>query len=472
MPKPLLSICIPLQCTDSYRRRNWRVVANELSELASNHGGIEIIAAEFGGNHADDYPLIKRVDCGDDFTRSRARNAALSGATADLICFCDADMLMPPEQWLDAIQKAREVDCFSPYRHYQRLGKQKTANRIINDRWDWTNPVNNSIGGNVKKIRGNLTGGIFFCSRKLIESVGKWDEDFTGWGFEDIALAKAIESSLFSIEWGKGTALHIFHPRLKRGRQKSLTTLRAKYQPLVKVASEPQTGDIFSPQPAISCMVAVTALSRLPHHISRQTECLNTWKDFGLDVIAVNTREEIAELSRRYPQVDHWRASENLTESYATNHTQKITSLTEVSAELNKPILLINSDIEIRGDQSRLFSAIRPGEMTIGVRHNYATDWRKGERERWGFDAFYIEPSFARSLPRLDLGIGKPVWDYWLPIHCYQQQIRINVIQYGLFFHQSHPQKWTLDDSDRGIKVIQSHYGHDLDVKGFRRRML
>lgn len=214
MSKPRLSICVPLFAGCSFRVRNWRVIANELSVLAERRGDIEIVAAEHGFRYAEGYPFIRRVDV-PTFTRSSARNAGWTAAAADRICFCDSDMLMAPDAWDKAIEDSQDVDCYNPSAQFWKPGAKQTANRITTDnRYRFDLPLR---GTGLKPRRANLTGGIFFTTREFLDRAGGWDERFRGWGYEDTALGIVARRIGASIRTGitVGRPVHLWHPARK-----------------------------------------------------------------------------------------------------------------------------------------------------------------------------------------------------------------------------------------------------------------
>lgn len=463
-----ISIVVPLFASCPYRRRNWKVIANELSALAEKRGDVEVIAAEHGHQHAAGLPYIQRVDV-PVFTRSKARNAGWRAATAERICFCDSDMVMTLDAWEKAIEESARVDCYNPSAQCWKPGPRKTANRITTDhRYRFDLPLR---GTGLKPSRANLTGGIFFTTREFLERVGGWDEDFCGWGYEDTALGILARRAGVTIATGTtvGRPIHLWHPNPKR-RKGTTKVLHEKYlrseparekrrrHPPIFVCPDYASRD-EGHYPPINDFVAVTSLSQKPFHLPRQSVCLDTWKAFGLEIVAVNSTEEITQLRSLYPQVDHWHVCEGKTTTFEANNTPRITALTDVAITRDQPILLLNSDIEIHGAQSRLLDALAPGCLTIGIRHNYQTNWWAGGRERAGLDAFYIEPDFARSLPRLDMGVGKPAWDYWLPLHAIRSGVPTRWIGYGLFFHQSHRVLWSRKDYHAGCAELRFAYG-------------
>ena len=200
-------------------------------------------------------------------------------------------------------------------------------------------------------------------------------------------------------------------------------------------------------QPPITGIVAVTSIA--PNRFERQTVCLNSWKRFGLKIASIVERENVDLLRQDYPQVDFW---------FATDGRPKIRDMAMASAEFGC-VLLINSDIEIHGDQQILLNVIDRG--VTGIRHNFVRHWWNGTRERWGIDVFSFTYHEAKSLPDLPLTIGQPVWDYWL-LHHFRDADR-GWIADPLFFHRKHDLRWSRSDWERNAKVFSEHYAIPMD---------
>lgn len=220
-------------------------------------------------------------------------------------------------------------------------------------------------------------------------------------------------------------------------------------------------------QPQITSFIAVTSVSPLPKHQQNQPRVFDSWKRFGLKIRAVNRSDEIEKLALLYPQIDEWVACDELVPHYSF-HTQRINRLVDQVAD--GPILLINSDIEIRGDQKRLLSILASGSVGVGIRYNYTGHWRSGQREGWGIDAFLMTPEQAQTLPQLDFCIGRPMWDYWLPYHFDAQQIAMEWIGEPYFYHEAHPVHWSNADLDLGRKWIAKQYGRPENWEDVRRQ--
>ncbi len=219
--KPTLTICVPLYLPPwikGNRRRNWRVVANELANLVARRDDIEVIAIEYGGNHTDEFPWLKRIEISEmgPFNRSQSMNAGWRAAQADLICFLDADIIMRPEDWDKAIEEAQQYDCYSPNRQYLKLPPNKTAYRIHDGKWDWGSPVNNGVGRRIKHQPTTFFGTISFAKRNWLESVNGWPEEFEGWGSEDQALEAIAKGGNASMMAGNLPFMHLYHQPANR----------------------------------------------------------------------------------------------------------------------------------------------------------------------------------------------------------------------------------------------------------------
>jgi hypothetical protein len=121
-------------------------------------------------------------------------------------------------------------------------------------------------------------------------------------------------------------------------------------------------------------------------------------------------------------------------------------------------VLLLNSDLEIGPDDglpsvySDVFQAswqsiaesIGTGLLAIR-RWNYArgTDRRKATPERWGIDGFYFRADELRPFDGKPFAIGRPVWDWWLPLSYGRAKRAVFEVRHQVLFHERHPQQWS-----------------------------
>lgn len=207
-------------------------------------------------------------------------------------------------------------------------------------------------------------------------------------------------------------------------------------------------------QPKIREITAVTSISPLDAHRDTQRECLESWKRFGLRVISGNLSSEIPSLKKQFPDVRFWPVEPS---KLFDRPTPRIRDLMRLGS--GSPILLINSDIAIYGPQRWLLDALETRTAIAGVRHNWTEHPGDAEQELWGLDAFLLFPEQIESFPLLDLGIGQPVWDYWVAFHLQSMNFDVRCLNDRLFFHRKHVLNWSLEMTNPGIAELESHYG-------------
>lgn len=187
-------------------------------------------------------------------------------------------------------------------------------------------------------------------------------------------------------------------------------------------------------QPKTSSLIAVTSLA--PHRLDRQSICLDSWINAGLDVVSVNSQTEIESMATDYPQVTKWIPAEFV-------RTPRINSLLDVAVTEDSPILLINADIEMYGDQKRLIDLVAARRAAVGVRHNYDSLHCDAKMELWGLDAFLVYPEQVSQFHRTEFAIGVPMWDWWLPWELNRVGGESEWIAERFFFHKNHQQAWS-----------------------------
>lgn len=218
--------------------------------------------------------------------------------------------------------------------------------------------------------------------------------------------------------------------------------------------------DIQKRANTVSKLIAVTSLSEMHYHIGRQRICLDTWRAVGLEIHVVNTTTQIKRLSAIYPQVTNWIPCDVTTSAFGKT-TQQISRLARVAIDTDRTILLINSDIEILGNIATIIDKMGGNKLVGGIRWNYE-NIETATREQWGIDAFVITPEMAATIsPAMEMQIGKPIWDYWLPLHFKRLGYDIELVGEPLFFHQSHPVLWNDKDMAIGIEIVKKQYRID-----------
>jgi len=218
-------------------------------------------------------------------------------------------------------------------------------------------------------------------------------------------------------------------------------------------------------------LAAITSLSPHPSRQARQQVCLQSWKDVGIRVVVINSRDEFKRLNWLGESVE--RIESDDTAGGYDRPVLRVNAIVNAGIETGGMFALLNSDIEIAGDVSPINRAMNsPDRLTIGVRQNHAVGAIKSTSiaETAGLDVFCMSPKLAETIPEMPLGIGKPGWDYWLPLHFRSIGVRFNWITQPLFFHEAHPRGWSVSDWDRGHDMIFEKYNQSI-AGAFRQRL-
>lgn len=168
-----LSILIPFQDNDP-----WRIKV------------FDLVVKRWERQFADAEIIIGHDDTPGPFSRARARNNAARLATRDVFCFADADTICNTLFLRTAL--ARLETWIYPYRVYYNLNRSATVQVVKQlDR----EPATEFGRPEVEECEHAIPsiGGIFFLRRKDFETIGGYDEQFVGWGYEDDAFRIAAD---------------------------------------------------------------------------------------------------------------------------------------------------------------------------------------------------------------------------------------------------------------------------------------
>ena len=200
---------------------------------------------------------------------------------------------------------------------------------------------------------------------------------------------------------------------------------------------------------AQECIFALTSLSPQQHSLRRTAECIQSWRNAGLNVRAFNHSSEIATLATRF-DVEFIPVAETSKDIFG-RHFIPINAMLEWAVKQDTTVLLINSDIHLQmkdWEMERL-RRLSEGGLCYFVRYNHDGDSTRALREPYGIDAFLLHGRDASLFPRSFLSMGQPFWDYWIP-HTFASQHRpICAVEFPAAFHWNHPQSWSWENWHR-----------------------
>lgn len=190
---------------------------------------------------------------------------------------------------------------------------------------------------------------------------------------------------------------------------------------------------------------AITSIA--PTRIEDQKKCVESWLRAGLRVTSLNCASEIAVLDEQFPNVIFHEAT-NTTERIFKKPYVAIDEALRYAKEIDSTVMLLNSDIELRGDTDKLYKLEREnrdGLVTIS-RHDHAGDYVNGTAYWDGIDGFMFHGRDAHVVPCSFLSFGQCFWDYLLPIAFNRAGRPVYDAKATLLWHRQHSQNWDWND--------------------------
>lgn len=169
-----------------------------------------------------DAEVIVGTSTNDIFCKGEALNKAVKESTGKVLVIMDADAYISGEVIEDCADKILSfIDnklWFVPYRHLYRL-KKGISEKIISS--PPSNPLRISsppISSHVESSGDSIKYGSRYGAmcmifpREAYDTLGCFDERFKGWGGEDVALLRALDTLYGKHKTVKGDILHLWHP--------------------------------------------------------------------------------------------------------------------------------------------------------------------------------------------------------------------------------------------------------------------
>jgi hypothetical protein len=157
-----------------------------------------------------DFELVTGAPDGPEMNRSKARNLAVESSTGEILVIADADTVAPSGQICEALDKVREEEAawVIAYERYIQLDGPATRKYLALDPIHRIPPP---VQPRWETSAGNA--GMLVMHRDAWDIVGGYDERFIRWGWEDWAIADALETLVHPQVRVPGYVLHFCHPR-------------------------------------------------------------------------------------------------------------------------------------------------------------------------------------------------------------------------------------------------------------------
>lgn len=159
------------------------------------------------------------------FSKTEAVNDAASRARGRIFVILDSDAYVRGESILDCARAIEEASrrghklWFIPYRNLYRLTEASTELVLNSDpRLPYRFPSPPPLG-EVESTVGSMHGHHFgamiqIMPREAFETVGCMDTRFRGWGGEDVAFLRALDTLYAKHKSIKADVLHLWHPSI------------------------------------------------------------------------------------------------------------------------------------------------------------------------------------------------------------------------------------------------------------------
>ena len=206
-----ISIVIPLRIESHERETNLHCVLKSL--LQFDYVYIDLLEADTEQHFS--FPKHERLryrfiyDNESVFYRTKYLNILIKDALFFIVGIWDADILLPENQLKQAIYHIQKgyVMCL-PYDGECRF-LNETESNIIREKTFFPHPMQG-----VRELGRPSVGGAFLVNRDLYLAAGGENEDFYGWGPEDVERVKRMEILELPIIRVKGSFYHLFHKRI------------------------------------------------------------------------------------------------------------------------------------------------------------------------------------------------------------------------------------------------------------------
>lgn len=161
-----------------------------------------------------DWQVCLGTDNGEEFNRSRARNAAFQQSDGDILVLSDADTITTPANVLAAIDIVKKTGAWVIAHEYYYSVCEIYTDFILAHRPDFDLGDGSFHRTKIDWVMHNQSvAGVLVMPREAYESVEGHDERFKGWGYEDSAFAAKLDRVWGTAQRTSGHIAHLWHPR-------------------------------------------------------------------------------------------------------------------------------------------------------------------------------------------------------------------------------------------------------------------
>lgn len=205
--RPLISLLIPFKTDHGIREETFKWLI------------------EYWKHELPDAEIVVGHSHGKSFHKTQALNDAVRRSHGKVLVILDADAYLygrTVQRCADRIMEEIERGFplwYIPYRHLYRLTREATLRILKSDPEDplrLPNPPDEDdvIGGQQSTYGHRYGAMVMIFPREALEVLGCFDERFKGWGGEDVALLRALDTLYGKHKTIDTDVLHLWHPTI------------------------------------------------------------------------------------------------------------------------------------------------------------------------------------------------------------------------------------------------------------------
>ncbi len=190
---PPISLILPYKPTDAHRERTLEWSLERYRKVFP------------------EFEICVGVNKDDLFNKSKAVNEAVRKSTHDILCLADADALFDRDLVIRSLALIDEVGCVKVPNVSGIYGTGCIAlqQESTEDLFNASLPLNSiEVSYDYRKVANHYA----LVKKECFNTVGGFDENFQGWGFEDNAFFRALEVYYGQHTPVNGQVFHLWHP--------------------------------------------------------------------------------------------------------------------------------------------------------------------------------------------------------------------------------------------------------------------
>lgn len=186
-------------------------------------------------------------------------------------------------------------------------------------------------------------------------------------------------------------------------------------------------------------MIVVTSVS--PGHTNKEQQhlAIESWQSLG-KCFSINSQEEIKALKSEYKSIEFIPTRMTI-QGLVGKPLVSIFSIVEFAIERNESLLIVNSDIIVKG-----LPVLKEDGVTLFSRYDYSDNMDKPVKFEHGFDMFYIPQEFLHIYPFSIYAMGNCYHDYVFALVAIENGIPVYYPNGIYCYHKTHDVHYPLED--------------------------